>query len=246
MQLKRKRSDSELSTSTTSTFNSPTRFGPFSPQPTDVSMDVDDFNLATHLPMSPLSRFSNKSIQFPHNSGRTTKRFRNNRPSEQEVHQHTLDMLYAAQRHQTPVQPHEAQTPDQLRHNIPVAAQPGPASTLPSSHQTDLHSFWNLPSRPSASQVAYIEPTTMETPTECEDCGQSLGGDDDAMMDGDNMSGTGGTSCGACGKHVCSHCCITNLGEQRRCLGCAGTTRGSGSGARATMPWATGMSNWLR
>lgn len=90
-----------------------------------------------------------------------------------------------------------------------------------------------------------MPPTTMDTPTECEDCGQDLGGDDDAMMDVDNMSGSEGTSCGACGKHVCSHCCITNLGEQRRCLGCAGTTIKSGSGARATMPWATGMASWL-
>lgn len=211
-----------------------------------MPMDVENFHLATNLPVSPLSRFSNKNMHFPHVSSRTMKRFRDNRLSEQEVHQRTLNMLYAAQRHQTPTQPHEATTPDQLRYNVPVAAQPGPSSSLPSSHQTNLHSFWKLPSRPLAAQAAYTPPTTMDTPTECEDCGQNLHDDNDVMMDVDNMSGTGGTSCGACGKHVCSHCCITNLGEQRRCLGCAGPTRRSGAGARATISLATGMTSWLR
>ncbi|KAI1115689.1 hypothetical protein F5Y14DRAFT_112206 [Nemania sp. NC0429] len=245
MQLKRKLSDSELSMSTTSTFNSPTRLGPFSPPSTDMSMDFGNFSFATNLPVSPLSQLSSKNVNFPHVSGRTMKRFRDNRPSEQEVHQRTLNMLYAAQRHQTPVQPHEARTPDQLRHNMPVAAHPGPSSSLPSSHQINLHNFWNLPSRPSASQTVFVPPTTMDTPTECEDCGQNLDSDNDIMMDADNMSGTGGSSCVVCGKHVCSHCCITNLGEQRRCLGCAETTRRCGNAARATTPLATGMSSWL-
>lgn len=41
-------------------------------------------------------------------------------------------------------------------------------------------------------------------------------------IDGGFDGGGEGTSCGACGKPVCSHCSITNLGEQRRCLTCAG------------------------
>ncbi|KAI1752157.1 hypothetical protein F4782DRAFT_158795 [Xylaria castorea] len=242
MELKRKRSESELSTSTTSTFNSPPRFGSISPPSAAVSMDADNFAFTANFPVSPLSRFNNWNINFPRVPGRTMKRFRDNRPSENQVHQRTLNMLFAAQRQQDPSQSHETRTTNQLQHHVPVAAQPGLSS---SSHQTDLHSFWNLPSRPSAPPAACLPPTTTDTPTECEDCGQNLGGDDDCMMDVDDMSGTEGTSCGACGKHVCSHCSITNIGEQRRCLGCAGTTTRTGGGARTVTPWATSMSSWL-
>lgn len=83
MVLKRKRSESELSTSTTSTFNSPPRINSFSPQSSDVSMDTDDFTFTAHYPVSPLSRFSNQNFHIP---GRTMKRLRDNRPSEHEVH----------------------------------------------------------------------------------------------------------------------------------------------------------------
>ena len=70
--------------------------------------------------------------------------------------------------------------------------------------------------------------TSAYAPTSCEDCGRALiasgtglddgdNDDDDVMMDVDE-GGDGGfqttttTGCGACGKHVCSHCSITNLG----------------------------------
>ncbi|RWA09310.1 hypothetical protein EKO27_g5791 [Xylaria grammica] len=173
MQLKRKRSESELSTSTASTFNSPTRFSSFSPQSTDVSMDTDSFAFTANFPASPLSRFGNKALHFPHVPGRTMKRMRDNRPSENEVHQRTLNMLYSAQRQQT----HRKCTDSQQLHHVPVAAQPVPPSS--SSHQANLHSFWNLPSRPSAPPA-------------------ELGGDDEGMMmDVDDMSDTRGSSCGA-------------------------------------------------
>ncbi|KAJ8125883.1 hypothetical protein O1611_g7755 [Lasiodiplodia mahajangana] len=240
------RSESELSTSTTSTFNSPPRFGFFSPSSADMSMDIDSFDFDANSPVSPLSRFGNRTLQFPHTQGRTMKRFRNNRPSEHEVHQRTLNMLYAAQRQQSAAQPHEAHIPNQIQHNVPIAAQPGPPSSLSSSHQTSLHSFWNLPSRPSAPPAASPTTNHSDVPTECEDCGQKFGGGDDGTVDVDDVSAIEGASCGACGKHVCSHCSITNLGEQRRCLGCAGTsTIRSGNSARNTVPWARGMSNWL-
>ncbi|KAI1170691.1 hypothetical protein F4777DRAFT_568246 [Nemania sp. FL0916] len=240
MQLKRKRSESELSTSTTSTFNSPPRFGSFSPQSLDISsMDIDSI----HFPVSPLSRFSNKNLNFAQGPGRTMKRFRDNRPSESQVHQHTLDMLYAAQRPQRATLSHE--TSSQMQQNIPVSTQPGTSSSLGSSHQkTNLHSFWKIPSQPSASPAPYMLPVDVEAPTECEDCGQSLCEDDSgAMMNVDAMSGTPGTGCGSCGKHVCSHCSITHLGKQRRCLGCAGAAKSAGTGAKPA--WARGMTNWL-
>ncbi|KAI0865037.1 hypothetical protein F4860DRAFT_342085 [Xylaria cubensis] len=236
MQLKRKRSESDVSTSTTSTSNSPSRFGFISPQSTDVSMDANSFAFTANFPVSPLSRFGNKNINFLRVPGRTMKRFRDNRPSENEVHQRTLNMLYAAQRQQDQPQSHDT------RQAQPVTAQPGPLSS--SSHQTNLHSFWNLPSRPSAPPAACLPPMTTDAPTECEDCGLNLGSDDDCMMDVDDVSGIEGASCGACGKYVCSHCSITNIGEQRRCLSCAGTTTRVESGARGN-PWARSMTSWL-
>ncbi|KAI0434930.1 hypothetical protein F5Y09DRAFT_294251 [Xylaria sp. FL1042] len=238
MQLKRKRSESELSTSTTSTFNSPPRMSFFSPQSTDMSMDADNSTFAPHFTISPRVHFSNKNLSLSHSSGRTMKRLRDNRPSEREVHRHTLDMLYAAQRQQT----QEIRTASHQQHHVPIAVHPGTSSS--SSHQTSLHSFWNLPSRPSALPDACLPPATMDKPTECEDCGQELCGNDEHMtMDIDDS--TQATGCGACGKHVCSHCSITNLGEQRRCLDCAGTTSRSRNGARVSASWPRAMSSWL-
>jgi hypothetical protein len=79
--------------------------------------------------------------------------------------------------------------------------------------------------------------TALDAPSHCEDCGHPLraaetaggcGGSDDAMdtdmdLDLDGYGGAGPeTGCGACGKHVCSHCSVSHLGERRRCLLCAG------------------------
>lgn len=56
--------------------------------------------------------------------------------------------------------------------------------------------------------------------TNCDDCGGNLGDCNDDM----EIDGYGGddAACGACGKHVCFGCSVSNLGEQRRCLQCAG------------------------
>jgi len=60
----------------------------------------------------------------------------------------------------------------------------------------------------------------------CEDCDASLNSGEDAMdidmMDIDISSNGGNHSCSRCGKHVCSRCAVSNLGMERKCLGCAG------------------------
>lgn len=71
MVLKRKRSSSELSTSTVSTFGS-------SPIRADSFMEMDI------TPIFPSASFG--ASHASHQSGRTMKRFRNSRPSEEEVH----------------------------------------------------------------------------------------------------------------------------------------------------------------
>ena len=41
-------------------------------------------------------------------------------------------------------------------------------------------------------------------------------------MEVDGLGAEGDHACDACGKQVCFHCSVSNLGEQRRCLSCAG------------------------
>ncbi|KAI0396496.1 hypothetical protein F5Y17DRAFT_419325 [Xylariaceae sp. FL0594] len=241
MQLKRKRSESELSTSTTCTSNSPLQFGQ-SNTPCKPSQDVYSFNYTPNSPLSPLPHYD-RNLAVARAPGRTMKRFRDNRPSETEVHQRTLDILYAAQRqqHQMSSQSREMHTVlGQL--NDPVSAQPASSSA---SHQASLHSFWNLPPRPLALPASNLPDVLTEAPTECQDCGQRFQDGDDLMMDGGDVAATVGTECGSCGKHVCSNCSISNLGEQWRCLMCAGTSAKDKAGCGRASPWSRGISNWL-
>ncbi|KAL0934998.1 orf21 protein [Colletotrichum truncatum] len=191
MALKRKRSSSEL----VALFNSPAR--------SDSSMESFDF------PVSPSPVFPRAFAAPSHLPSRTMKRFRDNRPSEDEVHQRTLKMLYSAQ-----------------QQNQHLANEPSPSPVpAPSARSTQksLHSFWNISSA-APSVTRFTSPSVDQTtlnPASCEDCGAGLGSSGDAdSMEVDSYGGD--SSCGACGKHVCSHCSVTNLGEQRRCLQCAG------------------------
>lgn len=150
---------------------------------------------------------------------RTLKRYRDNRPSDDEVHQHTLGLLYSAQQRpqQFPQESPNAAAPEQ-----PVVAS---SSSSSSNNQQSLHRFWPIGSEPSsASSSPGIATPPVLLPTECDDCGSALiadGGHGDEM-DVDGSSAVEDTACGACGKHVCFSCSVSNLGEQRRCLQCAG------------------------
>ncbi|KAH6657885.1 hypothetical protein BKA67DRAFT_689120 [Truncatella angustata] len=220
MQLKRKRSESELSLSSSSTgsaFNSPSR-------PGCSSSHMDTENTSSS---SPAHRFFMATPS--HLPSRTMKRFRDNRPSQEEVHQRTINMLFSAA--QRPQAEQDEPTPRPRA----VHTQP-PAPTPPARHhaqQASLHSFWKLPNSQSlsAATASVASPhvdASVYAPADCEDCGQRLRGDDgadgDVDMDIDGGSEAEAASCAGCGKHVCSHCSITNMGERRRCLGCADDT----------------------
>ena len=60
------------------------------------------------------------------------------------------------------------------------------------------------------------------------------------MMDVDGFGfGNEDSCCGACGKTVCFSCSITNLGENKRCLACAGgKSSGSSNNGRV---WVGGI-----
>lgn len=129
-------------------------------------------------------------------------------------------MLYNAQKHQSHDDEH-TQTAEPMQVQPAIAQQPEHHQQA----QPSLHNFWNLPNANMTSSSFNALPASLATPSidvpmDCEDCGQAL---HDAM-DGDAMDidDAAGSGCGGCGKYVCSHCSITNMGEQRRCLGCAG------------------------
>ena len=223
MMLKRKRSASELCSSPTSSASPSTSSFNFS---MDVSPRAFHDAPASHL------------------NSRTLKRFRDSRPSDDEVHrkfyewrahhresqnscvpaERTLSMLYSAQhQHQqpSPHQPHPS-----LVQQLPISPFPPLQQAIATTtSQQSLHSFWDISSAPSsASSTPGIEqpmPLLMP-PTSCEDCGAGLGSGNGDGMDLDGGLGLDNTACGACGKHVCFSCSVSNLGEEKRCLQCAG------------------------
>ncbi|KAM3524021.1 hypothetical protein MY4038_007926 [Beauveria bassiana] len=139
MTLKRKRSSSELASSPlsfTSTFSSPPSKSP----------SVIDFTPRMGL-INPF-----------HLNSRTLKRFRDNRPSQAKIHQHTLELLYTAQQqqqHQDPPSPcPDAEAPPELEQ--PQQRQ--------DHNQQSLHRFWNIRSRPTAAPDTTIEPMHMDQP----------------------------------------------------------------------------------
>ncbi|PHH66250.1 hypothetical protein CDD81_7843 [Ophiocordyceps australis] len=138
----------------------------------------------------------------PHLPSRTMKRFRNSRPSEQQVHEHTLGLLYSAQRQPRGISP---------------IAEPQQSPRVDDSAQQTLHHFWTIRSVPSRAplSVVPVEQTT------CHDCGADMAAD--IKMHGASMA------CICCAKRVCRACAVANLSQDRRCLHCVGSTVWSGS-----------------
>jgi hypothetical protein len=248
MVLKRKRSESELG----SVFSSAQR----------VPSGCFNFDSVSAMDTARRGFFAPRLSTPSHLPSRTVKRFRDNRPSESEVHrkfnqdtqpqpshlltsahllsEHTLDVLYSAQRR--PHHERQYTPPESPKLATAEASLHAQGETYHGSQQRSLHSFWNLPgpvastsslaSSPASSSTS-SPPTTLVprgTHTNCEDCGAGLGGgDDDVMIDADGYGpGLGDQACGACGKAVCFSCSISNLGEHRRCLACAGPRGGAG------------------
>ncbi|CAG8949353.1 hypothetical protein HYFRA_00004979 [Hymenoscyphus fraxineus] len=209
MILKRKRSDSEISCGS-SLLSSPSN---------PNSMAIDNFQLSPN-------RVATSSL-FP---SRTRKRHRDNRPSETEVHQHTLSLLFSAQ--QTPQSTFQQST---SHFNLPAV------ESLPSTNQpaqrSNLHSFWAIPGGPRQESPGSNFSSSTNTPmtssannmfflsSNCEDCEASLSAEDSLdAMDVDMMDSGNGEdfACTSCRKMVCHGCAVSNLGAERKCLMCAG------------------------
>ncbi|KAK4187811.1 protein MEMO1 [Podospora australis] len=200
MVLKRKRSDSEL-ISFSSALSSPSPSGSF------------NFGAIAAMDTARRGFFAPRLTNPSHLPSRTMKRFRDNRPSEEIIHQHTLYLLFSAQQHppshqqthpdlQTQLQPHPQPQP-QVAEVPPLFQAQRPHAQ---QHQRSLYSFWNIPGRPLASSAASATPSPSPSPPPqtslihqspsltCDDCGTGLagsssgnGGNDDAMMDVDEL-----------------------------------------------------------
>lgn len=169
--------------------------------------------------------------------------------------ENTLSLLFSAQQAQPQAQPQSPSPPI----NLPRRAFQNLANVSLPATQTSLHSFWALPKARSVSNdfgsaASTSSPALSTTPlhapffqaTNCEDCDALLSSDHDAMdvdMDIDIMTAGGGVEnwgCATCGKQVCRNCAVSNLGDMRCCLGCAGRTMGHGG-----KKWEGGRLGWI-
>ncbi|KAK4038834.1 protein MEMO1 [Parachaetomium inaequale] len=177
MVLKRKRSESELG----SVFSSA--------QP--LPSGCFNFDSVSAMDTARRGFFAPRLSTPSYLPSRTVKRFRDNRPSESEVHQHTLDVLYSAQRR--PHHERQYTPPESPKIASVEATLHAQTETYHGSQQRSLHSFWNLPgpttstsslaSSPASSSMSSPPPALAPrgTHTNCEDCGAGLGGGDDDM-----------------------------------------------------------------
>lgn len=132
----------------------------------------------------------------------------------------TLNLLFGAQQQPQRQLPQLSDLPPS-----PLPVSPNAMDTTAADQQQSLHRFWNISSPPSAAPGAGSPRIVTDGPTTCQDCGAVLGGDDGQMdIDSSEPDGFGflDRACEACGKHVCFSCSVSNLGEQKRCLQCAG------------------------
>lgn len=135
-----------------------------------------------------------------------------------------------------------------------MPSMPPPPQAASAQNQSSLHSFWKIPAG-NATQPAYSSAPSapaacsgpslemVNRPTNCEDCGVGLSEDDSMMDDGYGFE-TYINTCSACSRAVCFSCSVSNLGEQRRCLVCAGREgagMGAGAGADKNKKWIGGI-----
>ena len=236
MAHKRKRSSSDFESSPSSTSST-------------ISLPASFHMADMDSPPNPFAAFSRHNPPS-HLNSRTMKRHRDSRPSDEQVHrkfyewrahhrhqsrdksscvpaERTLGLLYSAQ-HSTAQQLHQHRQPPSP---TPTSQWGGSSSGNAQMSTTmaneggcnSLHRFWNISSAPVTTMpLPIVMDSQLSSPSDCEDCGAANG---EGMDYGMEMSGCGiesNSPCGACGKHVCYSCSVSNLGEEKRCLQCAG------------------------
>ncbi|KAF2834282.1 hypothetical protein M501DRAFT_1061798 [Patellaria atrata CBS 101060] len=203
MSLKRKRS-SDFSPSSTSSFPTSSRS---SQSPSPIPRATFYTNDAPPQTISGWG-FPRYSLPLGDMLGlRTRKRFRDNRPDIEVIHQNTLEKLYDAQKSQ----PNSCPLPSN-------AALLGAAHHAPPQKST-LHSFWNLPQAPPNQNHITAQFTLPSVEKDqCEDCEEKLSMSEniDVAMTGDDLFER--WACQRCARRVCNMCAVVN--EERLCLNC--------------------------
>ena len=232
MGLKRKASFLSSPTSSSSSSPRPTSFSPESQLnwPTDQPEQYNSFHTQTTWQTS--STGITRECQPSWLSSRTRKRFRDNRPDADTIHQHTLQKLFAAQRSS-----HSEPGDRSSDENMTLDDDYGEPVSLtldsevhhpiePNPHQRSIHSFFSTsgtkkPPRIPSPHLRYPTPRLS-----CEDCSLPLlslssrsalptavdGMDVDALVCED-------WGCQRCHKQVCDVCAVQ--GNSRVCLECA-------------------------
>ncbi|OCK82523.1 hypothetical protein K432DRAFT_219228 [Lepidopterella palustris CBS 459.81] len=207
MGLKRKRSCSNSSPLSISSFATSTSCGSQSPTPASHlfggAMDVE-----IPVPSHPIS-LCNRDIRRLSSSdlnSRTRKRFRDNRPDESILHETTIEKLFSAQR--------------QFPHAAPIPSQPQPSARCASSTQkSTLHSFWALPvtKHHTFNRMKSLPIQNSQLPR-CEDCDNALQSENEMDMDLDDSNCTNQFACQSCGRNICGTCAVVT--DTRNCLHC--------------------------
>lgn len=183
--------------------------------------------------IKPVSRVVYPSPSISNISGpnpRTRKRFRDNRPDVNMIHQSTLAKLYSAQKADHSAHSGSEKPLCSFVSNIP--SQQRDTRHIPT--QRSLHSFFNI-SQPQPSTTNSTPPRqeAQNLPELCSGCGNHLLNDlarpsgDHEMMDVDQTSDAytdEDYECASCQRRVCDTCAVR--GDQRICLECALPGRG--------------------
>ncbi|KAF2140975.1 uncharacterized protein K452DRAFT_299039 [Aplosporella prunicola CBS 121167] len=196
MAHKRKRSDSSFSPESNSSFSRSS----VSPTPAGA-MDLDTPTQAHPLPAHAWG------YSQANDSGRTRKRWRDNRPNEHAIHESTLKRLYNAQREHPNVAPVSSHAANSALHHHPA-------------QRSTLHQFWSI-SQPPNHPVSAPPPVAPEdSRPRCDDCDALLRGNEGMDIDMDGLNAGEEFGCQHCRRAVCGTCSVQ--GDVRSCLNCAG------------------------
>ncbi|EFQ92776.1 hypothetical protein CFE70_009122 [Pyrenophora teres f. teres 0-1] len=155
---------------------------------------------------------------------RTRKRLRDSRPDEREIHENTLNKLYAAQRNHLDVSAMQCDTrPTEEAATIAVSKP----------QKSTLHSFWKQLPAPPVQPIFSVPVQQNQPPSQlptCDDCDTPLQSGNDSMdvdMDVDMRDPLERCpfACNDCGKNVCGTCAVVST--TRHCLQCATSVRNS-------------------
>lgn len=183
------------------------------------------------------STASPDSIKAPHNqwttpaipylNARTRKRYRDNRPDTEAVHQNTLTRLYAAQRQihtEEIAEQRRAQQVGSYLMSLDVPEQASMHQTSVEPKQKSLDAFFGnnrSMTRPTVSHSNFSFATTstnMVSPMVCDDCNAPL--QEDPGTDGMDIDVVEHDwDCYHCSRRVCDVCSVR--GDHRVCLECA-------------------------